>query len=154
LICPDCGNVNTKRTDKFGYDYLCPNCSKYFNNEFNIEEGQQLRNEGRDLAIGNKAEWLEIGQNTAVKIALSRPDRECWADLVHQVLRPMGIFLSMASGSLFKDKKKWIYAGRMEQSTLKQYHRRETKVWKLKYGYEKPKRLQDKKKASTGEEEA
>ena len=101
---------------------------------FDLEEGKENRDCGKELAAGNQQQLLDIARAVAVTIAEKRSFKTADADDVYAELMARGYDTSMlgnAAGSLFP-KEWWRDTGERKLSSRVSNHAREIKVWRLK----------------------
>ncbi len=101
---------------------------------FDASAGKKLKSEGMALAEANRAIPLGHARELALEIAIGREDHKSWIDLVYTLAEKRGIDLSelrAAAGSVYKDKKKWVFVGD-HSSERTSNHARQIMVWRLR----------------------
>lgn len=99
---------------------------------FDFAASEAAKQQGMDLAAGNRKELLAFARRLAVEIALSRPSREVNADDVQRALHERGCSihaLGNAAGSLFAGKA-WEWTGRYVKSERVHAHSNNLKCWR------------------------
>jgi hypothetical protein len=99
---------------------------------FSLGDAERLKHEGMRSAANAKKAQLRLARDIAVRIALTRDDFTCHADLVQSVLIEMGINLGNAAGSIFTQKD-WQFTGEFVKSKRVSNHASIRRVWKLKH---------------------
>ena len=96
--------------------------------EFNLPEGEELRDEGMGLAAGNRAETLQIARKIARYIG--RRQRLVSADDVQRIMIAHGLgHLGNAAGSLFRGDE-WEFTGQWTKSERVSNHARQNRIWR------------------------
>lgn len=99
--------------------------------QFNLPEGQALRDEGIAVAVAGRPAQLACARSIAYDIASKTPGRTCHADQVQKVLiEKYGIRLGNAAGAIFKGKQ-WRWSGKITTSARVSNHARILRVWEL-----------------------